>query len=443
MYKSWQNALIFCILAFLLSECVVVENPYSGLAPGLWRAVLKLDPSTVSPNPKGEPLPEKVGLQFEEVTEGELPFNFEVIYTTDDDFYIEIINGSERIPLKEITIGRDRATAKDTIIIQFPVYQSYLKGIYENNILEGEWVVTNRENYSIPFVAKHGQAHRFTTLKKSPKLDISGKWETYFEIETDKPFNGVGEFVQEGNYLTGTFRTETGDYRFLEGSVQDDKVYLSCFDGAHAFLFEAKIQEDSSLLGSFRSGKHYQTLWKANKNPDYELTNPNDLTFLKEGYDKIAFTFENTEGEMVSLDSPQYQDKVKIVQILGTWCPNCRDETNFLVDYLKKNPHPDLEIIGLSFEKHREKAKAIEAISNYKKRMGIDYDLLLAGYYNKLEAAESLPMLNHILSYPTMIFIDRNDRVRKIHTGFAGPATSQYASFKIEFEEFLEQLLNE
>lgn len=443
MSKLWLYVTVLGFIAFSFSQCIVIENPYTGLAPGTWRAILKLDPSPVAPNPKGEPLPEKVGLKFEEVTGGELPFTFEVIYTSENDFYIEIINGTERIKLDDITIGRDRATAKDTIVINFPVFGSYIRGIYENNVLEGEWVDTNRDNYSIPFVARHGQGHRFTTLKKTPWMDISGKWETYFEIDTEEPFKAVGEFQQEGNYLAGTFRTETGDYRFLQGTVQDDKVYLSCFDGAHAFLFEAKIEEDSTLIGSFRSGKHYQTLWEAKRNPAFELTNPDELTFLKEGYGKVSFAFENTEGKVVSLEDPKYENKVKIVQILGTWCPNCRDETDFLVDYLKNNPHPDLAVIGISFEKHREKAKALGAISNYKERMGIDYELLLGGYYDKLEAAESLPMLNHILSYPTMIFIDRNDQVRKIHTGFAGPATSQYGSFEKDFKTFVNQLLTE
>lgn len=442
MSKLWQNFLLLFLMVFSFSGCIVVENPHTGLAPGTWRAVLKLEPRPVAPNPKGEPLPEKVGLQFEEVTDGQLPFTFEVIYSSETDFYIEIINGSERIQLKDITIGRDRATAKDTIIINFPVYQSYLKGIYENNILEGEWVVTNRQNYSIPFVARHGQGHRFTTLKKEPKMDISGKWEANFEIDTETPFKAIGEFEQDNNYLTGTFMTETGDYRFLEGTVQDDKVYLSCFDGAHAFLFEAKIQDDSTLLGSFRSGKHYQTLWEARKNPNFQLTDPDSLTFLKEGYDKVAFTFENTEGQMVSLEDPPYQNKIKIVQIFGTWCPNCRDETEYLVEYLKNNPHPDLEVIGLAFEKFREKDKALQTLQTYKEQLNIDYELLLAGYYNKSEA-EALPMLNDILSYPTLIFIDRNDQVRKIHTGFSGPATSQYTDFKKEFETFVKKLLKE
>ena len=53
-------------------------------------------------------------------------------------------------------------------------------------------------------------------------------------------------------------------------------------------------------------------------------------------------------------------------------------------------------------------------------------------------------MLNHILSYPTTIFIDKKGSVRKIHTGFNGPATGkEYDDFKAEFEGFIELLNNE
>ena len=35
--------------------------------------------------------------------------------------------------------------------------------------------------------------------------------------------------------------TETGDYRYLDGVVSGSKMYLSAFDGAHAFLFNKKM----------------------------------------------------------------------------------------------------------------------------------------------------------------------------------------------------------
>ena len=432
--------LIYILLtSFLFNSCITIDTEFQGLPPGKWRAVLKLDNRPKVVNKKAQPLPELMGLKFDEVTDGELPFNFEVIHDTETEFHIEIINGEERIRVDDIILGLDRSTAKDTVVINFPLYETYIKAIFEGRIMEGVWVDPSRGNYQIPFVAFHGEDHRFSTLKKDPIMDISGKWEVSF-LEKDDPYPAIGEFKQDGNKVTGTFLTETGDYRYLDGEIQGDKVYLSVFDGAHAFLYEAKIM-DGKMIGSFRSGKHYKVIWEATKNENVTLTDPNKLTFLKEGYDKLEFEFPNTEGKMVTLNDPEYQGKPKIIQIFGTWCPNCRDETNFLADYLKNNDLPDLKVIALAFEKHRGLDKATAAVKRYKEKLNLPYEMLVAGYYNKKEAVGSLPMLNHILSYPTMIFIDKNDKVVKIHTGFAGPATSEFENFKKDFNQTVLELM--
>ena len=53
-------------------------------------------------------------------------------------------------------------------------------------------------------------------------------------------------------------------------------------------------------------------------------------------------------------------------------------------------------------------------------------------------------MLNKIISYPTTIFIDKKGNVRKIYTGFSGPATGEaYTDFVKETTEFVEMLLRE
>lgn len=443
-FRLFRGVLIL-LLGVQLSGCIVIDNKFTGIPPGPWRAVLELEPNMVTPNPKGEPLPEKVNFEFEEVTNGELPFNMEVVYDNRDSFHIEIINGQERIVVDDITIGLDRATAKDTLIIRFPIYDSYLKAIYEEDVLEGEWIVEDRgEPYRIPFLAKHGQDHRFTTLRKDPIMDLSGRWRVTFGIEEGaESYPAIGEFKQEGNHITGTFLTETGDYRYLEGSVQADKVYLSTFDGSHAFLFEAKIQPDSSLIGSFRSGKHFRTLWEAKRDPAAQLRQPDELTALKEGYQTVDFAFPNPAGEMVSLSDPKYDGKAVIVQIMGTWCPNCRDESVFLRDYLDNHPDQELEVIALAFERYEEQDKAMSAIRTYKQQLGLDYEILLAGTSDKKAAAAALPMLNRVYSYPTMIILDDTGEVQRIHTGFAGPATEKYVEFKKDFNTFIEKLLRQ
>ena len=423
---------------------MVMENQYATIPPGIWRASLELIPSEPVLSEKGKPYQELKDNQFEEVSEGELPFNFEVIYKNETEFYIEIHNGEERIRLDDITTFHNKATGRDTIIIRFPVYGTYIEAAFEDGLIEGKFFNPARSaNYFIPFRAKHGKAHRFTQLKKVPLFDLTGNWETTFGLDEDEPYKAIGEFTQNSNDLTGTFITETGDYRYLEGTVQANKMYLSVFDGSHAFLFEAKLMEDSTLIGSFRSGNHYKTLWEARKNPNFELANPDSLTFLKEGYKTVDFSFENPDGKMISINDEQYQNKIKIVQIFGTWCPNCRDETNFLVNYFKGNDTEGIEVIALAFEKYKEKEKAMDAIKTYKEKFEIPYEILHAGVSSKKEAAKSLPMLNHILSFPTMIFIDRKNNVRKIHTGFSGPATSNYEDFTRDFDLFVKELLSE
>ncbi len=437
-----KNTIILFLLGIILSTlsaCLVIENKHTALPPGSWRAVLELDPKMITPNKKGEPLPEKMNLKFEEVAGGELPFNFEVTYKNETDFYIEIINGEERILVEDIVYGRDRSTGDDTIRIDFPIYDAHFSGKFEEGVLAGDWVVRNKENYRIPFVARHGKDHRFTNLKKTPMTDLSGKWEVNFSLEDD-PYPAIGSFKQNGNHLEGTFMTETGDYRFLEGTIQDNKMYLSCFDGSHAFLFEGKILNNDEIIGSFRSGKHYKTTWNAKRNPDASLPDPDSLTKIVDGQENFNFSFKNANGQLISLKDKQYQGKAKIIQILGTWCPNCRDETTFLVDYFKKNPNEKVEIIAIAFEKHRDQTKAFEAIKRYKEKFNMDYEILLGGSSSKKEASEKLPFLNQVISYPTLLFLDQNNQVQRIHTGFNGPATDVYETFKKDFEKTVQEI---
>ncbi|MBK6948487.1 MAG: TlpA family protein disulfide reductase [Haliscomenobacter sp.] len=204
-----------------------------------------------------------------------------------------------------------------------------------------------------------------------------------------------------------------------------------------------KIQPDSTLLGGFRSGTHYQCAWEAKRNPTFQLRDPHELTGMKTGFSELSFRFKNASGEEITLENPRYAKKVKVVQIMGTWCPNCRDETEFLVNYLRNNPNPNLEIIGLAFEQHKEEDKIWHALENYKNQMMVPYEILHAGGARHDDASKALPMLTEVTAFPTLILIDPKNRVRKIHTGFAGPATSGYQEFKKDFESSVQQLLNE
>ncbi|MBK9257753.1 MAG: TlpA family protein disulfide reductase [Saprospiraceae bacterium] len=416
-----------------LASCVQPKQTFEKLPPGIWRATLLLDRQPVQKYGDDRDIAKKFDF------DSELPFNFEVIYEDDDNFYISIHNAEERIKVSDIVFGLDRSTAKDTVIIDFPVYDTQIRAIYEDGVLEGEWIVFYKENYKIPFKAVHGQPHRFNNDISATELNVAGKWDVKFAVGTPDEYPAIAEFKQENNIVTGTFLTETGDFRFLEGALIGSKLYLSCFDGAHAFLFNGKLMPDGSISGTFRSGSQYTTNWEATLNKDASLQNSFSLTKSRND-EAISFSFPDENGNMVSIHDAGFRDKIKLIQIMGTWCPNCMDETLFLKEYFKENPDTAIAVISIAFERYKDTEKSLAAIMKFKQRLNIEHPVLLGGYYDKSEASLQLPQLDKIISYPTLLFVNRNNKIVKIHTGFSGPATSEYALFKSEFKQILESI---
>lgn len=365
----------------------------------------------------------------------EIPFIFKVESKNE----LKIVNAEETIVVDEIEYKND------SVYINLPVFKDCLVAkITNKNNLSGYYVSPDRER-KVPFQAIHNDSVRFGT-GTGAGYNIEGIWETVFSkgVEGDEYF-AKGIFKQEGQKVTGTFRTTTGDYRYLEGVLDGTRLKLSTFDGAHAFYFTAKVT-DSTMEGTFYSGNHWKEPFEAKRNENYELPSASTLTYLKEGYDSLDFAFPNTSDELVGLKDDRFKDKVVVVQIMGTWCPNCLDESRYYADFYKKNKDRDLEFIALAFEYAKDKETAFSRIDRLQSKIGIDYPVLLAQYggADKSKAQEKLPMLNHVLSYPTSIFIDKKGKVRKIHTGFNGPATGdKYIEFKNGFESFISELLSE
>jgi peroxiredoxin len=361
-----------------------------------------------------------------------LPFTFDV----KNDSTLIIHNAEERIIVDELSYSND------SIIIQTPVFEGYIKAKMTENGLVGSYI---KESYDriVPFKAlKSNKRFEITT---NAKHNVSGNWETVFSKGLKGEYIAKGIFKQNGNNVTGTFRTTTGDYRYLEGIVKGDSLKLSTFDGAHAFLFVAKLT-DSTMVGDFYSGNHWKEPFVAKLNNNYELPSAEKLTYLKDGYDTLEFTFPDENNNLISLNNKRFKNKVVVIQIMGTWCPNCLDESKFLSKYYNENKQKGVEVIALAFEVAKTKKLAFKSVNRLKSKLNIKYPILLArtGSEDKKLAHEKLPMLNHIISFPTTIFIDKKGTVRKIHTGFNGPATGQlYIDFKNEFSSYIEALLKE
>jgi peroxiredoxin len=372
-------------------------------------------------------------------TGNEIPFNFDVKDTAGKQ-QIAIINGAERFKVTDIT------SQGDSVFIHMPLFNSEFRLKQTGNSLKGAWVkhLANQDVLT-PFAAEHNTSWRFLKDAEKPAFNVGGRWSAIIG-EGDGADTTVGEFKQVGAKLTGTFLTTTGDYRYLEGIVAGNKLYLSCFDGGHAYTFTATVKDDKTIIdGKFYAGYSGVQSWAAVKDANAKLPDAYSLTALNPGFKKIDFAFKDITGKTVSLQDDRFKNKVVIVQILGSWCPNCMDETAYMVDYYKKYQSKGVEVVGLAYERSNDFAKSQKALLQVKDRFNVPYPLLITGYTSdKAETSKSLPMLSKVVGFPTTIIIDKTGDVRKIHTGFSGPGTGEYyKEFTIEFEKLTDDLLAE
>ncbi len=416
--KTKTNSLklypLFCALvlsAVLFYSC---GRGTKDLENGTWRATLKTESGA------------------------EIPFNF-IVSDTSGKKIIHLVNAGERFRVDDIR------SEDDSVIIKLPLFDSEIKAHLTSSGLEGKWIRHLADkDVAMDFNAKHGISWRFFKPDKSDSVDISGRWSATFTSSDGKDTTiAVGEFTQDSAKVTGTFLTTTGDYRYLEGTLSGNKLFLSTFDGSHAFLFTGIVNNNVIKNGKFYSGLSSVDNWAAKKDPQAMLPDAYSLTSLKSGFDKVDFHFPDLDGRQVSLSDKKFKNKVVIVQFLGSWCPNCMDETAYLAPFYKKYKSKGVEVVGLAYERTADPERSKRSVEQLKTRFDITYPLLITGYTNK-EALKSMPALNDFKAFPTTIIIDKSGKVRKIHTGFSGPGTGRhYTEFTDEFENLVNNLLKE
>jgi thiol-disulfide isomerase/thioredoxin len=349
---------------------------------------------------------------------------------------MEIVNADERL---KMTLKSD----KDSITAFFPESEAYLKfKLAQNNTeIRGYWVNLNKKSVvKIPFNA--WQLNEIIEMAPNTS-NISGRWKTTFSPNSKEPETAVGIFEQTAGTIKGTFLTETGDYRYLAGTIGTDQFQMSTFNGSWAFRFEGKVVGDS-IYGIFYSGKSYQTTWIGVRDQGAKLTDEKNLTYVVNDkpvqFDKII----DLKGKPFRYPNSKLENKVIVFQIMGTWCPNCMDETKMLNSFYEQYKSKGLEIISLGYEVGSNQKEQINRLKAFKKRLGVKYGVLLAGTNDKNVALEQFPMLNGIMSFPTSIIVDRKGKIRYVHTGFSGPATGEeYLKLRGKFQSEIEGLLNE
>ncbi len=378
---------------------------------------------------------------------GPLPI-FIRLRTLHDTGFAAIRTGDDWVDIQrdDITLTSSPETqALTSLTIDFPHYDSVLQlAGQDDGPLTGQWTKNRGLNDDgSPKVATLSAAARphdhadplFAPIPSdaSPS-DLSpsftGRWAVNFAKSDDL---AIGVFnVNDDRSATGTFLTTTGDYRHLAGQVDKlpdgDLLRLATFDGAHAFLFHIRMQPDGTITGDFWSGNWYHDTFTAARDDTAELPDPFLETSLSEGIDLSDLAFTDLEGNPVRLtDALNNQGgKARIIELFGTWCPNCADAAKELRRL--KNIHRDnLGIVALAFEFTDDLDRSATQIRRYKQRHGLedsaDWPVLIAGVSDKAKATESVRLLDKVRSYPTTLFLNASNEVVAIHTGFTGPAT--------------------
>lgn len=352
-----------------------------------------------------------------------------------------IRNAAERIAVKNIT------RTGDSLLVQMPVFESQFRAKYSKGLLQGVWIKAGATKWQVmDFTARPGH-ERFAATQPA-HANISGRWAASF-VAAKRAANepAVAEFTQKGNLLSGTFLTPTGDYRYLEGVVNGDSVELSCFDGGHAYLFTALANSGTGLSGgNFYSGAVFKQEWTAVKNDKAAIPADAAAMYLRPGEDRLNFTFTDLDGHPVSINDSRFKNKVVVVQLMGSWCPNCMDETAFLGDYYTKNRQRGVEIVALAYEYTTDRERSVKSLQKFRDRFKVEYPMLITGVTvgDSLRTEKTLPQVTPIKSFPSSIIIDKKGKVRLFDTGFNGPATGvHYTEYVKEFEATIDSLLKE
>lgn len=337
----------------------------------------------------------------------------------------EIINGAEVIKLQNLHTKK-----KKHITLEIPTYQSQLSLEIQGDKLSGFFIRSN--GTQMPVTGAPGQS-LFPDPDRSKKpAQLSGKW----EVMDDKGETNVLLLEQQGTSLKGSYLTKYGDYRGFEGIVDGNKFKAASFDGVYNYVIEGELR-DQKLTAVILA--NYKIELEGKRNPKAKLPDPYQLTKVET---KLQFSFPDLNGKKVSLDDKEFKNKPVILQIFGSWCPNCIDELNYLVPWYEKNNKRGIKIIALSFERMADANKAQMTLKKLSQKHNLNYPMLIAGVSAEETPEKKLVGIKDFMAFPTTIFLDKNHNVYKVHAGFNGPSTGEfYPEWQKEFNQTVDHLL--
>jgi thiol-disulfide isomerase/thioredoxin len=325
----------------------------------------------------------------------------------------------------------------DSVRLEIADYDARVTALVRPDSLTGYYHnVGSNGPRTIPFRATHGA---WPVTRASNRL--LGRWDaTYFLEGSTSP--RVFVLRNEADGFQGTIISSTTDYGPFAGTVVGDSFAIGLFDGSFVYLLTGKLEGDT-LRGIFHAGLRTQTPWSAVRSTGAgHLKSPTEITHA-DTTAPLRFKFPDLRGRLVGSDDPRFRDKVVLVDIFGSWCPTCHTATPELLRLYRRYHSRGLEVVGLAFEATGDPAVDARQVRRYRDKFGIPFPLLLAGINDDQSLAAALPQLQGLSAFPTIVFLGRDGRVRRVHAGFHGLAAGpQHARLVREFEAEIQRLLN-
>lgn len=349
------------------------------------------------------------------------------------------------------------------LVLNVDHYLTTISAKLSDGQLNGTVVAQNRESgaqYSFR-ATRHVDAPASSVQAPS----IAGTWIVPLAAPSskgEKAFRFVVE--QRGADVAGAILRIDGDTGSYTGAFKDGRWELSHFDGGRPGVILVTPKADGTLeirQQISRPAKAATSDYGTDTTPDGRyapsligyrpdvaqargLPQPEDFLTHTTAADPNAtfrFSFPDNDGHLVSQDDPRFKGKVVLAVVTGTWCPNCHDEAQYLVQLDKKYRDKGLAIVALNFEEP-DQQDTLKRQKAFVKQYGVKYTYLEAG--SPAQMWEKVPQLNHLDTWPATVFIGRDGKVKAVHSGFASPASGAFhTQLDQEFTARIEQLLAE
>ena len=365
--------------------------------------------------------------------------------------------------------GTTSASFKDgQLVLNVEHYLTTINATLKDGKLEGAAVAQNRETASqYTFRATR---HVEKPVEKINAPSIEGTYVIPLDAPSskgEKAFRFIAH--QRGAEVAASILRIDGDTGSYSGVFKDGKWVLSHFDGGRPGVIEVTPKADGTLEIRQQVARSEAAVVQASTSNDYGraaapdgryaptlvayksevakakgLPEPDDSlthTTVRDPNEIFAFNFPDLDGKPVSSEDPRFKGKVVVAVVTGTWCPNCHDEAQYLVQLDKKYRDKGLAIVALTFEEPEQHAE-LDRARAFVKEYGVEYTYLLAGA--PAEMWEKVPQLNHLDTWPATIFVGRDGKIDAVHSGFASPAAGEFhVQLKEDFTTRIERLLEE